>query len=82
LGDAWAAGNLACVIRMFLAKRFVIWPLFPVFACVYIYRQQDLFVFYNKKYFDMCNVGEQYDMGRARNEVLRECNRLLDVEDF
>jgi len=40
----------------------------------------------------MCNVGEQYELGilnifllitgAARNAVLRECNKLLDQEDF
>ena len=30
----------------------------------------------------MCNVGEEYYLGRDRNKVLRECNRLLDTEDF
>ena len=37
---------------------------------------------YNKKLFDMCNVGEQYELGYARNVVLRRCNALLDREDF
>jgi hypothetical protein len=30
----------------------------------------------------MLNVGEQYEMGRERNIVLRKCNQLLDREDF
>ncbi len=75
-------GNLACVIRMFMLKKFVIWPLLPVMAVGYLYRQHDLLLFYNKKYFDMCNVGVQYEVGAARNRVLAECNRLLDTEDF
>ena len=37
---------------------------------------------HNKKIFDMCNVGEDYHLGLKRNEVLRECNRILDREDF
>jgi hypothetical protein len=90
MADAFAAGNLAVVIRMFMAKKFVVWPFFPVFAITYLYRQQDLFTLYNKKFFDMLNVGEQYNLGRlynfiigrARNEVLRKCNKLLDREDF
>lgn len=30
----------------------------------------------------MCNVGEEYHFGKKRNEVLRKCNQILDVEDF
>jgi hypothetical protein len=82
LADAFAAGNLACVIRMFMLKKFIIWPLMPVMAVTYLYRQHQLFLFYNKKYFDMCNVGVQYEVGAARNAVLAECNKLLDTIDF
>lgn len=82
LGDGFFAGNIACVFRMFLAKRFVIWPMFPVSFLVFFYRNQELFIFHNKKFFDMCNVGEQYEIGKYRNETLRECNKLLDREDF
>jgi hypothetical protein len=82
LADSYALGNVACIIRMFMLKKFVIWPLFVVMPIFYIYRQHDLLVFYNKKYFDMCNVGVQYHLGAARQKVLDECNRLLDTEDF
>lgn len=30
----------------------------------------------------MCNLGEEYHLGNKRNTVLRECNRILDREDF
>jgi hypothetical protein len=30
----------------------------------------------------MCNIGEEFYLGKKRNEVLAECNRLLDTEDF
>ena len=30
----------------------------------------------------MINVGEQYELGYARNVVLRKVNLLLDREDF
>ena len=46
----------------------------PVFLATFIYRQRSLFIFYNKKFFDMTNVGEQYELGFARNSVLRKCN--------
>lgn len=82
LCDAYALGNAACIVRMFMVKKFVIWPFFPAFAMTYLYRSKSLFVFHNKKLFDMCNVGEQYELGYARNVVLRKCNELLDREDF
>ena len=65
-----------------MIKKFVIWPLLPVMIIGYLYRQQELFLFYNKKFFDMCNVGVQYEVGAARNKVLAECNKLLGTEDF
>ena len=37
---------------------------------------------HNKKIFDMCNIGEEFHLGLKRNEILRECNRILDREDF
>jgi hypothetical protein len=67
---------------MFMLKKFVIWPLFAVMPVFYIYRQHDLMIFHNKKFFDMCNVGAQYELGAARIKVLQQCNRLLDREDF
>lgn len=54
----------------------------PVGLLTFLYRHQDLFVFHNKKFFDMCNLGVQYEVGYERNEVLKQCNELLDREDF
>lgn len=70
LCDAAALATTACSLRMFMVKKFVMWPFLPVFAATYVYRSRQLFVFYNKKFFDMCNVGEQYEVGFARNAVL------------
>ena len=58
------------------------WPFFPVALITYLYRSKTRFMFYNKKYFDMVNIGEQYELGYARNVVLRKCNLLMDREDF
>ena len=82
IADGLAAGIGAMMARQFMVKKFVLWPLFPVFTATYLYRQRSKFYFYNKKYFDMANVGEQYELGHARNVVLRKCNTLLDREDF
>lgn len=80
--DAAAAGLTAAMCRMFMVKKMIFWPIVPVALVVYTYRTNQLFAFYNKKFFDMCNVGEQYEVGFARNVVLRQCNKLLDREDF
>ena len=82
LVDAYAVGSTACILRMYMLKKFVIWPVLPVFVATYLYRSRSLFIKHNKKFFDMCNVGEQYEVGYARNVVLRRCNTLLDREDF
>lgn len=80
--DAFALADVACIARMFMVKKFVMWPFIPVFAATYLYRAKSLFIFHNKKLFDMCNVGEQYELGYARNVILKKCNELLDREDF
>ena len=67
---------------MFMLKKFVFWPFLPVFLGTYFYRSRALFVLHNKKFFDMCNVGEQYGLGFARNAILRRCNALTGREDF
>ena len=48
----------------------------------YFYVSPLLLQKHSKKLFDMCNVGEEFYLGRKRNEVLRKCNQILDVEDF
>ena len=80
--DGLAAGLFTSMIRQVMIRKFVIWPMAPVALATFLYRQRALFIFYNKKLFDMCNVGEQYELGFARNTVLRKCNQILDREDF
>ena len=80
--DAFILGDIACMARMYMLKKFVIWPFLPVFIGTYLYRSRALFVKHNKKFFDMLNVGEQYELGYGRNVVLRRCNALLEREDF
>ena len=82
LGDGFFYGNIACSIRMIMVKRFAVWPMIPVGLAVALYQNKALFIFHNKKFFDMCNLGEQFEIGRERNNVLRDCNELLDREDF
>lgn len=80
--DATMAALGACMTRMYMLKKFIWWPFVPVALGVYGYRSKQLFVFHNKKLFDMCNIGEQYETGFARNTVLTRCNALLDRTDF
>jgi len=82
LADGFAAGLGATMLRMYMVKKFVFWPFLPMAIGTYLYRSRQLFVKHNKKFFDMCNVGEQYEVGYSRNVVLRKCNNLLDREDF
>ena len=38
LCDAFAVADVACIIRMYMLKKFVFWPFVPVFALTYLYR--------------------------------------------
>ena len=77
-----AAGLVCSMLRQVMTKKMILWPFVIVSPLTYLYRSKSQFYFYNKKYFDMCNVGEQYELGFARNVVLRKCNLLLDRDDF
>ena len=56
--DAAALALVTCMGRMFMVKKFIWWPFAPMFVASYLYRQKQLYVFHNKKLFDMCNIGE------------------------
>ncbi|CAD8091809.1 unnamed protein product [Paramecium sonneborni] len=80
--DGWACAAVVSMARMFQTKRFSWAPYFVVWPIAYLYFQPINFLKHNKKYFDMCNLGDTYYLGRERNKVLAECNRILDREDF
>jgi len=82
LVDAFSLADVCCIARMLMVKKFIFWPFLPVFIGTYLYRARALFILHNKKLFDMCNVGEQYELGYARNVILRRCNLLLNRQDF
>lgn len=82
LGDGVFYGNIACTIRIYMTGKFALWPMIPVGLAVALYQNKALFIFHNKKFFDMCNLGEQFEIGKERNTVLRACNDILDREDF
>ena len=56
--DALAAGLCGMAVRQVMVKKFVMWPFFPLFIGTFFYRNKTQFMFNNKKYFDMVNVGE------------------------
>lgn len=56
--------------------------LYGLFTSVHLLLFSRLLQKHSKKLFDMCNLGEEYYLGQKRNEVLRACNKILDVEDF
>lgn len=58
------------------------WPILAAIPATYFYVTPLLLQKHSKKLFDMCNVGEEFYLGRKRNEILRKCNQILDVEDF
>lgn len=36
--DAFAVADAACIVRMFMVKKFVMWPFVPAFLITYLYR--------------------------------------------
>ena len=77
-----AFGNVAWSAAIYWKKKFVIWPLFAFGFLGYLSLKKFFFFKINKRLFDMCNLGEEYELGAARHKVLLECNRIQDVEDF
>ena len=57
-------GNLAMASRMYMLKKFVFWPLPAVGLLAFLYLEPVFLQKHNKKLFDMCNVGEQYYLGK------------------
>ena len=81
LAKSFFAGTLGIIAGTFYKRKLNVLPSLICLPVFYYYYQQNRVIF-NKRFFDMCNVGEEFDLGRQRNVVLRECNRLQDVEDF
>ena len=75
-------GNVCWTAGIYWNKRMVVWPLILGSAIAYPLFHNYLFLKTNKRLFDMCNLGEQYEIGAKRNEVLRRCNEIQDCEDF
>ena len=82
-GAAYACliANIVLSWRIYVNKAMVWWP-FALTYPTYLAITPVLLQKHNKKLFDMCNLGPDYHLGVKRDEVLRECNRILDREDF
>ena len=74
--------NVATTFAIFMTKRMVWWPIPVVSLIAGPYFHEQFYQIHNKKFFDMCNVGEEFLLGSRRNEVLRQCNKILNCEDF
>lgn len=62
-------------------KKMVTWPyvFLPLVApgiAPYIFKAN------SRRYFEMLNVGTEFELGAERNRVLEECNRLAHRADF
>ena len=74
--------------RVYVRKTMVYWPLAVIPVAYYCVTPLQKFIYdrllqkHTKKLFDMCNLGDDFYLGQKRNEVLKECNKILDVEDF
>ena len=82
-GAAYAIllANIVLSWRIYINKSMVWWPMTLCFPSYFAIKPL-LLQKHNKKLFDMCNVGPDFHLGVKREEVLRECNRILDREDF
>lgn len=80
-GDAFFASSLIQVLLSIRLKKIVFWPyaFAPVFA---ILRTPDLFRNHNRRYFEMLNIGTEYELGAERVRILDECNRIAHRADF
>jgi hypothetical protein len=82
IGYGFFWGNVAWSASIFAKKKMTFTPLFAVWALSSAYYYPVFFQVHNKKFFDMCNVGDQYYLGAQRNQILKECNKIQDREDF
>jgi hypothetical protein len=80
-GDAIAVSSLAQTAATFYNKRITWWPmlLIPVITAM---RVPSNFRRNNRRYFEMLNIGSEYELGAERNRVLEECNHLTQRTDF
>ena len=78
----FATANIFWSFGIYLKKKMIVWPLLVVTPVAYYFYQRMFFFKVNKRLFDMCNLGEEYELGKTRNAVLNQCNELQGIEDF
>ncbi len=66
-GYSALVGNVLLSWRIFVTKGMVWWPILLAAPAVYLYVSPLLLQKHSKKLFDMCNVGEEFYLGRKRN---------------
>lgn len=62
-------------------KKMVAWP-YAFLPFVGLGLAPYIFKTNSRRYFEMLNVGSEYELGAERNRVLEECNRLAHRADF
>ena len=81
IGRAFFPGMVGSILLTYYRQRLNLLPFVISIPC-YIYLRDKHRKMFNKRLFDMCNVGEEFGLGRQRNTILRQCNKIQDVEDF
>jgi len=79
-------GSLAAVsvlhsLAIWKNKKMVAWP-YAFLPLVGFVVAPNVFRWKSRRYFEMLNVGTEYELGAERNRVLEECNRLAHRADF
>ena len=81
MGHSFFIGNVGVILATFAKRKLQMWPMVLAVPSFFFFQNRYRYM-HNKRFFDMCNVGEEYELGFKRNLVLRQCNEILDVEDF
>ena len=79
--DSFILGMAGVTVSTWYCRKLKLFPLMISPLAYFYFREYFLFK-YNKRFFDMCNIGEQYHLGLQRNKVLKQCNDIQGVEDF
>jgi hypothetical protein len=80
-GDGVFVGSFLQLLFSIKAKKVCWWP-FLLTPLVATARTPGLFRNHNRRYFDMLNIGSEYELGAERNRILEECNRIAHRADF
>ncbi|CAG9310980.1 unnamed protein product [Blepharisma stoltei] len=80
--DGMFVGNALQLLVSWRRKKLVFTPLFMAWPVVYYWQIGKRFSQHNRRFFEMLNVGTEFELGAERNRVLEECNRIARRADF